>query len=260
MLRIRYTDLFRATLPIASGNEGWIGISPKGEEYHVVVPVDVQIARGVMACNPPTDGTPFGGYSGWLYFPCPTYEYEGESAGDERILRARRARQTAKELIVWLASHEIEAVLEHYPTETADMVSSENLQSEASGTSRQSPRRRASSTFLNARCDGCEKSWATLRELLQDSKVKLSGYRACVDDFPRGVYLFSHICGGKVEVSVSRFGRSRIKGKSLAGSHACPGMCYYERSTAACSAECDGALYRRLAQRLTAGSEPARIQ
>ena len=44
MLRIKVQDVGRATLPVRSGNEGWIGVSPKGDDYHVVVPVDVQIA------------------------------------------------------------------------------------------------------------------------------------------------------------------------------------------------------------------------
>jgi len=260
MLRIKYTDLFRATLPASSGNEGWIGISPNGEAYHVVVPVDVQIARGVMACNRPTDGTPFGGYSGWLYFPCRTYECGEGSIRDEKVLRTRRALQTAEELIAALACYEIETAIEHDPAETADTVSWGNSLSDAGENPRQTQRAGASSERFDARCDTCETSWRTLREFLSDSDVKLSGYRACVDDFPRGVYVFSHACGGKVEVSVSRFGRSRIKGKSLAGSHACPGMCYYERSTAACSAECDGALYRRLAWKLVTGDQSARIQ
>ena len=109
MLRIKVQDIGRATLPARSGNEGWIGISPRGDDYHVVVPVDVQIARGVMACNKPTDGTPFGGYVGWLYFKCPQYPDEG---GDESFLRDEQIRNTCEQLIQWLASYDIEAVME----------------------------------------------------------------------------------------------------------------------------------------------------
>ena len=108
MLRIRFRDILRATLPLCSGNEGWVGVAPRGDDYHVVVPVDVQIARGVMACNRPTDGTPFGGYTGWLYFRCPPYE--GDLV-DEAPLRAERARSTAEQLITWLTSYGIEAEL-----------------------------------------------------------------------------------------------------------------------------------------------------
>jgi len=37
MLRVKVQDIGRATLPARSGNEGWIGISPRGDDYHVVV-------------------------------------------------------------------------------------------------------------------------------------------------------------------------------------------------------------------------------
>jgi len=106
MLRIRFQDVLRATLPLRSGNEGWIGVSPTGDDYHVVVPVDVQIARGVMACNRPTDGTPFGGYSGWLYFRCPPYE---DAGADDENLRAIQARETSVKVVAWLGSFGISA-------------------------------------------------------------------------------------------------------------------------------------------------------
>jgi len=109
MLRVKFQDVVRATLPIRSGNEGWIGVSPRGDEYHVVVPVDVQIARGVMACNRPTDGTPFGGYAGWLYFRCPPYDDEGK---DDKVERVKQARTTGEKLVRWLASYGIEAQCE----------------------------------------------------------------------------------------------------------------------------------------------------
>jgi len=117
MLLIRIEDILRATLPSGSGNEGWIGVSPVGDAYHVVVPVDVQLARGVMACNRPTDGTPFGGYSSWLYFKCEPYE--DRQAGNlshleeepEQEVRNRQVRKNAADLINWLALYGIEAQL-----------------------------------------------------------------------------------------------------------------------------------------------------
>jgi hypothetical protein len=109
MLRIGFQDILRATMPLHSGNEGWIGVSPNGDQYHVVVPVDAQIARGVMACNRPTDGTPFGGYSSWLYFRCPTYDADAARGADEQELRAQTARCTAVDLVAWLASQGVEA-------------------------------------------------------------------------------------------------------------------------------------------------------
>jgi len=108
MLHIKLQDVWRATLPVSSGNGGWIGVSPSGDQYHVVVPVDAQIARGVMACNLPIDGTPFGGYSGWLYFECPPYE---DSDAAEKTERDARARETAEGLILWLATFGIESCI-----------------------------------------------------------------------------------------------------------------------------------------------------
>lgn len=111
MLRIKFRDILRATLRSDCGNEGWIGISPRGDAYHIVVPVDRQIAKGVMACNRPTDGTPFGGYYGWLYFPCSTYASWVDSA-DEASVKQLRAQQTAQEIIETLKTLDIEAELE----------------------------------------------------------------------------------------------------------------------------------------------------
>ena len=45
-LKIRLSDVFRATLAEESGNLGFVGLAPDGAAYHVVVPVDIQIARG----------------------------------------------------------------------------------------------------------------------------------------------------------------------------------------------------------------------
>ena len=73
-LLIDFNDIFRATLDEDCGNEGYIGIAPDGGRYHVVVPVDRQIARGIKAGNRPQDGTPFGGYKDWRYFGCPGYK------------------------------------------------------------------------------------------------------------------------------------------------------------------------------------------
>jgi hypothetical protein len=116
MLLIKIEDIRRATLPSRSGNEGWIGVSPSGDAYHVVTPVDVQLARGVMACNRPTDGTPFGGYSSWLYFRCEPYEDEGAS---EREACNRQVHKNASDLINWLALYGIEAQLKSSGTSEA---------------------------------------------------------------------------------------------------------------------------------------------
>ena len=99
-LRIRFSDLWRTTLDEACGNVGFIGISADGREYHVVVPVDMQIARGVKGGNRPTDGTPFGGYRGWRYFRCRTFLACGSPEMDRHAHRAR-AVENGRALRSW---------------------------------------------------------------------------------------------------------------------------------------------------------------
>jgi hypothetical protein len=249
MLQVKVQDIRRATLPVRSGNEGWIGVSPRGDAYHVVVPVDVQIARGVMACNRPTDGTPFGGYSGWLYFRCPPYEDESE---DEGRARDQQTSITAAGLIRFLKSYHIDAEL---ATEEASHERDEETRasSSAEGTlgvraGRVSRARAERSAAICCPC--CGKAWASVAQFLRDPEVRLSRYKACLEGFEKGSYEFVHTCGSSVQIPVSRFVRSRTCGKSLLGSHACPGLCYYENSLLACSAVCEGSPYRRIAGRL----------
>lgn len=232
MLRIRLRDIQRATLPLRSGNEGWIGVSPQGDEYHVVVPVDVQIARGVMACNRPLDGTPFGGYSDHLYFRCPPFSDEDE---DDTDARERQIAKTAADLLTWLASYGIEAEIESCAEQTEPSV----------GESIDVPGRKEPIT-----CSKCDDEWKGLSEFLGSPHIRLTGYRACSDDFRRGGYIFAHQCGGSIEVPVSRFVRSRHRGKNLAGAHGCPGLCLYQMNVSVCSADCEGSCYRRIAGRL----------
>ena len=98
-LKVDFQDILRATLAEDCGNIGFLGVAPDGSAYHVVVPVDLQIARGVKARNMPGDGTPFGGYSGWFYFPCPPYP-AGLTTG-----RKKQAQATAALVRAWAAGH-----------------------------------------------------------------------------------------------------------------------------------------------------------
>jgi hypothetical protein len=101
-LNISLSDLWRATLEDRSGNVGFIGLAPDGSGYHVVVPVDLQIARGVKAGNRPTDGTPFGGYRGWHYFQCRPFSATLVQEAD-REARARTAVENGRSLVAWAA-------------------------------------------------------------------------------------------------------------------------------------------------------------
>lgn len=252
-MKINFSDIYRATLPFHSGNEGWIGLEPHGLDYHVVVPVDAQIARGVMACNLPTDGTPFGGYTGWLYFRCETYSCE--EVDQEEGCRLAAAIENSEKLVDFAGSHQIKLVIEQGEAtgkgpgiSGTSLILSQGEKVPHSGTAASpSPLGNAS---RSVRCAGCPTTWDTVATFLRDPGVRICGYRAEISDFPRGAYVFVHTCGSHVEIPVRWLGRSRFLGKSLAGSHACPGLCYYDECLSDCNAECEGSLYRRLAGRL----------
>ncbi len=105
-LKIRKPDILRATLPAWSGNTGYLGFASDGSDFHVVVPVDEQIARGIKAGNRPDDGTPFGGYRGWLYFQCLPHETEEDGA------REAQANANAAVLLAWAAQRNIQLEIE----------------------------------------------------------------------------------------------------------------------------------------------------
>ena len=110
ILKIDFNDMVRATLDENCGNEGYIGIAPDGSRYHVVVPVDRQIARGIKAGNSPSDETPFGGYKDWHYFCCLGFT-RPEKVNETEIQKARmkQARVNAQLLKAWAAEMQIEA-------------------------------------------------------------------------------------------------------------------------------------------------------
>lgn len=194
-----------------------------------------------MACNRPTDGTPFGGYAGWLYFRCPPFE---DLQADDTAARLSWAHATADELLRWLGSYHIEASIESdrssRSNHTEDDMSS--VQGDCVGST-------GSKTIA---CSHCGRIWNGIGTFLRDPQICLEGYRACLDDFSQGWYLFSHSCGNTIEVPVSRVARVRERGRTLIGTHACPGLCYYERPILPCAAKCEGAGYRRIAGKIAA--------
>jgi len=102
ILNVRRQDIYRATLSARTGNTGYLGFAPDGSDYHVVVPVDEQIARGIKAGNRPDDGTPFGGYRGWFYFQCRAHETDDD--GD----REAQASANTAVLLAWAALRKID--------------------------------------------------------------------------------------------------------------------------------------------------------
>lgn len=107
-LLIDFNDIIRATLDEDCGNEGYIGLSPDGGRYHVVVPVDRQIARGIKAGNRPQDGTPFGGYKNWHYFCCLGYKRPARyNEAEIQKVRKKQAGTNAQHLKAWAAGMQI---------------------------------------------------------------------------------------------------------------------------------------------------------
>jgi hypothetical protein len=108
-LAIAFDDIIRATLDENSGNTGYIGLSPDGNQYHVVVPVDHQIARGIKAGNQVLEGAPFGGYKNWHYFYCSGYTRPARYDEIEmNKIRREQAAVNARRLIHWAATLDIE--------------------------------------------------------------------------------------------------------------------------------------------------------
>ena len=101
-LRVRRSDIYRATLYAQCGNTGYLGFAPGGSEYHVVVPVDEQIARGIKAGNRPDDGTPFGGYRDWRYFQCKPHMADSDTS------RRAQTEVNAAVLVAWAAQRNIQ--------------------------------------------------------------------------------------------------------------------------------------------------------
>jgi hypothetical protein len=96
-LQVKKSDIFRATLADDCGNLGFIGIAPDASVYHVVVPVDLQLARGVKALNQPDDGTPFGGYRSWHYYECAPYTKDKNGSK-----RREQIETNARLLTLWM--------------------------------------------------------------------------------------------------------------------------------------------------------------
>lgn len=103
-LAVKKSDIFRATLADDCGNLGYLGIAPDASAYHVVVPVDLQLARGVKAMNQPDDGTPFGGYRNWHYYEC--CPYSRSTDGDPA--RQKQVASNAKLLTMWAKQFSLE--------------------------------------------------------------------------------------------------------------------------------------------------------
>ncbi|MBI5524482.1 MAG: hypothetical protein HY910_17795 [Desulfarculus sp.] len=107
-LRFAMSDLVRATLPQGQGWVGLVGVEPAGRAYHVLAPVDLDLAWGLMRLGLLDQARELGGHPGWRYRLCPAYAPPPPRRGRPPAIAFRAARQaqalaTGRELLAWAA-------------------------------------------------------------------------------------------------------------------------------------------------------------
>lgn len=103
-------DVLKATLPQGYGHVGFIGVAPEGREYHVLSPVELDLALGAVVTTGSGDGLTLGGHAHWSYLLCQTYRPPPPSAsgGPDQAqvsqARLRQARFNGQRLVSWARS------------------------------------------------------------------------------------------------------------------------------------------------------------
>jgi hypothetical protein len=92
--RLSMNDIIRATLPRGWGYVGFLGVNPAGDSYHVMAPVEIDLAADVFIMALDGQAEPLGGRPGWRYYYCHTYEPPPQDGRPwpEALLVARRQR------------------------------------------------------------------------------------------------------------------------------------------------------------------------
>lgn len=105
MLNISLDQVTKATLPCGFRHVGFLGVSPGGDEYHLLFPVEVARAMGTAALG--MGQAPPGGRVGWQYHLVPTYNPPAgpdcARSRQEDVMAARRAQAKANavQLVAW---------------------------------------------------------------------------------------------------------------------------------------------------------------
>ena len=98
-------DLVKATLPSGWGQAGFVGVSPKGDSYHVLVPVELDLASETFRMALDGWAEPMGGRPDWRYYYCRTYEpppRDGRPWPDALLAaRQRQAKISGEMLVAW---------------------------------------------------------------------------------------------------------------------------------------------------------------
>lgn len=95
-MRFSMDDLVRATLPSGWGRAGFVGLSPGGESYHVLVPVELDLAAAAFRLALEGWAEPMGGRPAWRYHYCRTYDPPPRDSRPwpDALLAARRRQAT----------------------------------------------------------------------------------------------------------------------------------------------------------------------
>lgn len=105
-LIFRLADLVAATLPQGQGWVGLVGVEPGGRAYHVLAPVDLELAQGLGPAALAGQAQALGGRPGWHYRLCRGYPPPPPRSGRPPAAAFRAARQaqalaTGGELLAW---------------------------------------------------------------------------------------------------------------------------------------------------------------
>ena len=101
-MRFSMDDLVRATLPSGWGRAGFVGVSPGGESYHVLVPVELDLAADTFRLALEGWAEPMGGRPAWRYHYCRTYDpppRDGRPWPDALLAARRRQATRSGELL-----------------------------------------------------------------------------------------------------------------------------------------------------------------
>ena len=96
-------------------------------------------------------------------------------------------------------------------------------------------------------CKYCAFKWGDLNDFLGDPGIKINGYRVNVDDLTAGTFIFNHLCGATLKLSVKEFTflhEGPIYKERATGTEECPEYCLYQDQLDTCPARCECAYVR----------------
>ena len=100
-------------------------------------------------------------------------------------------------------------------------------------------------------CKVCILTWKDRDSFLSDPDTEIIGYQINFTGFNDGYFLFNHLCGTTLSVSVDMFGDLYHGPKYkniLTDSDQCQGHCLNENDLSSCGVECEFAFAREILQ------------